>query len=109
MDLPHWDIVIKQSSGITCRDVFQAIHDSLNTRLTDSERELYVTEQRLAGVQKAFDKRCRDAPELDEYVRRRGMMRVDLLEGKRIFMGLCRLPDNDDCWVLYLGNPQLRA
>ncbi|PSR72297.1 hypothetical protein PHLCEN_2v11889 [Hermanssonia centrifuga] len=106
--LPYWEIIVENPAGITCRDIFCTIHDSLHTTLTDAERDIYVTDRRRAKVQEAFTKRCRDTPELDEYTRQRGMMRVDLLEGKRIFMGLSRPPDEGEFWVLDMGAPLSR-
>ena len=103
--LPHWEIVVNKASGILCRDVYQAIHDSMCTRLTERERNLYVTDRRRDRIQAAFEERCRDSVDLDEVARRRGMMRVDLLEGARIFMGLVRPPDSDEYWLLNMGVP----
>lgn len=106
--LPHWEIVARNPSGVTCGDVFQAIHDTLCTPLTDRERGKFVTDECQERVLEAFEKRCRDTPELDEYTRRRGMMRVDLLQGKRIFIGLS-YPPGSDVWALDLGHPHRRT
>ncbi|KAF7791462.1 hypothetical protein EIP86_002478 [Pleurotus ostreatoroseus] len=106
--LPQWDIVARNPSGVTCGDVFHAIHNTLCTPLTDREQHKYVTDESRERVLEAFDKRCRDTPELDEYTRQRGMMRVDLLQGKRIFIGLS-CPPGSDVWTLDLGHPHRRT
>jgi len=103
--LPHWDIVVQNDQGVKCRDVFEAIHRSLNLRLTDYEKNTYIEEHRQKKVQAAFERRCRDVPMLDHVARREGLLRVDLLEGKRIFMGLTRPPDGGEYWWLHLGMP----
>lgn len=103
--LPHWDIVVQNDQGIKCRDIFEAIHRNLNLRLTEYEKSSYVEEPRRRKVQAAFEKRCRDVPMLDHVARREGLLRVDLLEGKRIFMGLTRPQDGGEYWWLNLGMP----
>ncbi|KAI0695293.1 hypothetical protein BC835DRAFT_1306059 [Cytidiella melzeri] len=104
--LPHWDIVVQNDQGIKCCDVFQAIHRSLNLRLTEYEKRSYIKEQEKTRVQEAFEKRCRDVPMLDHVARREGLLRVDLLKGQRIFMGLTRPPDGGEFWWLHLGLPK---
>ena len=102
--LRHWDIFVRNPRGITCGNVFEAIHELLNTPLTDAERELYVTDRRRARVEEAFAKRCKDAPGLDEYVRKQGLKRIDLLQGKRIFAGLSLARDDRcDLWEMVLA------
>ncbi|KIP06860.1 hypothetical protein PHLGIDRAFT_19355 [Phlebiopsis gigantea 11061_1 CR5-6] len=87
--LDYWPpLVIKQRHGVNCGHVLEAIHEFLNTPLTDAEREHYVTGRGRAGIEEAFAKRCQDAPGLNDYVRRQGLRRIDLLRGKRIFGGL---------------------
>ncbi|KIP04664.1 hypothetical protein PHLGIDRAFT_56059, partial [Phlebiopsis gigantea 11061_1 CR5-6] len=86
--LQHWDIVAKNPQGVTCGDVFEAIHRSLDTPLTGAELALCVPDRRRDRIQAAFAQRCKDAPGLDEYVRKQGLMRIDLLQGRRVFAGL---------------------
>ena len=105
-NLPHWDIVVRNPMGITCGDVFRVIHHELSARLTDEERKLYVSERRRHAIMAAFEQRCKKDPMYDEYVRLRGLTRVDLLCGKTIFAGLVRAPDSDDYWLLELGQLQ---
>ena len=95
--LSFWPpIVIKQRPRVNCGHVLEAIHEFLNTSLTDAEEERYVTSRRRAAVEEAFAKRCRDAPGLNDYVRRQGLRRIDLLRGKRIFGGL-QFVDGNRC------------
>lgn len=105
--LPQWDIVVQNDQGIRCRDVFLAIHRSLNLRLTEYEKRAYVSEEERKEVEEAFGKRCRDVPMLDHVARREGLLRVDLLKGQRIFMGLTRPPDGGEFWWLHLGFPKV--
>lgn len=102
--LRHWNIIVKNSRGVTCGDVFDAIHDALNTPLTAAERELYVDERKRARIEEAFAQRCHDAPGLDEYVRKEGLKRVDLLQGKRMFAGLSLSRDDRcDLWEMSIA------
>ncbi|KAJ3551127.1 hypothetical protein NM688_g4906 [Phlebia brevispora] len=108
--LPHWDIIVHNPSGVTCGDVFHAVHDTLCTPLTDRECKKYVTEDCRDKVLEAFEKRCRDTPGLDEYTRLRGVTRVDLLEGRRIFVGLsCPIEAGSDFWMLDLAHLRMKA
>jgi hypothetical protein len=104
--LPHWDIVVQNDQGVRCHDVFEAIHRSLNLRLTDYEKRSYIEERERAQVHEAFEKRCRDVPMLDHVARREGLLRVDLLKNQRIFMGLTRPPDGGEFWWLHVGLPR---
>ncbi|KAI0947409.1 hypothetical protein AcW1_007643 [Taiwanofungus camphoratus] len=110
--LPHWDIHVSRSgpSGVRCLDVYRAIFETFHPPLTDAERELYLPAERRTRCEEQFRKRCKASPGLYDYELRLGMRRVDLLEGRTIFMGLRRPMDTDDkpdrYWVLELGLPK---
>ncbi|KAF9816362.1 hypothetical protein IEO21_04115 [Rhodonia placenta] len=96
--LPHWDIEVSPSrpGGVRCFDVFQAIYETFHWRL--------------ARCEAAFRARCKATPGLHDVELSHGMRRVDILEGRTIFMGLRRPIPSDDkpdrYWVLELGFPQ---
>jgi len=104
--LPHWHVTVENSAGITCRDVFEGIQKTFHVALTDAEREEHVPKKRRVKCDEEFKRRCKANPGLTEYNSKKGMMRVDLLEGKRIFMGLKRPQDGTEAhWVLEFGLP----
>lgn len=107
--LLHWNIVVHNSSGITCGDVFYAVYDTLNTPLTDSECEQHITERNQSAVQEAFEKRHSELQDSELRTLDSSIMRVDLLQGRRIFKGLCRRTDRDDFWLLDLEYPQTQV
>lgn len=98
----RWKIVIKQSSGITCEDVFQAIYETYDVRLTDRDRADFDPKL-LKRCEAAFQRRCASVPRLSEREKRIGMKRVDLLNGRTFFHGLTK-PDADSPWKLELMN-----
>lgn len=98
-----WNIYVHRRGGIRCIDVFQAIHSSFSTPLEDDEKRK-MSRTRLSGCDKAFRRRCDSAAGLALFEERQGMKRVDLLEGRTIFLGLALSPARD-CWLLQLGYP----
>ncbi|KAH9949812.1 hypothetical protein B0H21DRAFT_67595 [Amylocystis lapponica] len=113
--LRHWDVHVTRASGVRCVDVYRAIYETFHHTLSPVEREWYLPKDAagLARCEENFQKRCRTSPGLSEFERRQGMRRVDLLEGRRVFMGLRRPRDADDkpdsYWVLELGLPNPRV
>lgn len=107
--LPHWDIEVENLKGITCGNVYDAIYETLNLRLTEEEQEEYIPSSRRRIIERAFKKRCDDLYRADRFAEERGLLRVDLLEGQREFMGLLRPPEGGDYWVLQLGLPAKRS
>jgi len=100
-----WNIYVHRKGGIRCIDVFQAIHTSFSTPLEDDERKK-IPRTRLSSCDKAFKRRCESSANLTLWEERQGMRRVDLLEGRTIFLGLALAPSRD-CWLLQLGFPSL--
>jgi len=96
-----WEVDVKNSRGITCRDVFEAIYKSFNEQLTLEERRL-VRDRR--AVEDAFRLRCKLAPGLPEVERTLGWKRVDILLHHTVFLGLTQ-PKSGSDWVLNLGSP----
>ncbi|KZT65841.1 hypothetical protein DAEQUDRAFT_497326 [Daedalea quercina L-15889] len=109
--LPHWDIVVNPAGpgGIRCIDVYRAIYETFQKELSETERDHYIPSGRRRQCEAAWRKRCKEAPGLPEVNLKKGMCRIDLLEGRTIFMGLRRPVPTDDkpdrVWVLELGFP----
>lgn len=110
--LPHWDIIVKRAGpgGIRCIDVYRAIYETFQRELSETERDYYTPAGRRKQCEAAWRKRCKEAPGLLEVHLKKGMCRIDLLEGRTIFMGLRRPVPTDDkpdrVWVLELGFPK---
>ena len=110
--LPHWDIIVKPAGpgGVRCIDVYRAIHETFQKELSETERDHYIPAGRRKQCEAAWRKRCKEAPGLPEVHLKKGMCRIDLLEGRTIFMGLRRPVPTDDkpdrVWVLELGLPK---
>lgn len=101
---PQWTIKVTNSNGITCRDVYKAIYHHFQITLSASDKKVYITKDKRKSCEDAFNARCRVDPGLDDYVRKQGMRRVDMLEGKTFFRGLTRPVDDKQHWVLELGD-----
>jgi len=95
-----WPVPVKRNQGIRCIDIFQAIYEKLQGRLTSEDHRRYG-EEYIRRCRPAFEQRCREDPGLPGYNERQGMRRVDLLRGKTIFKGL-RQSGAD--WVLYFDD-----
>lgn len=96
-----WEVDVKNSRGIRCRDVFEAIYKAFNEQLTLEEQRL-VRDRR--AVEDAFRLRCKLAPGLPAVERSLGWKRVDVLCHRTIFLGLTQ-PKSGSDWVLNLGTP----
>ncbi|KAJ7643580.1 hypothetical protein FB45DRAFT_278295 [Roridomyces roridus] len=77
---------IDRPGGICVLDVFSAIYDAYHVRLSSEERPDDVD----GRYEATFRKRCEDFKPYPAAEARRGMRRVDLLRGKRIFDGITR-------------------
>lgn len=97
----EWEVHVKNSKGITCRDVFDAIYETFNEQLTPYERKQIPPHQR-QEVQAAFRLRCKVKPCLAEVEFRQGLKRVDVLQQGTIFLGLTQ-PKSGSDWILNLG------
>ena len=86
--LPFWPIQLQQTTNLRVIDIFRAIYDTYAQPLTPEEYSHFGRET-IGRCQAAFKQRCEDGPELVACVaERRGMLRIDLLRGRRIFKGL---------------------
>ncbi|KAF5317508.1 hypothetical protein D9619_013132 [Psilocybe cf. subviscida] len=95
-DLRQWPICINMPhSGqpIRVRDVFLFIHQSLAEPLTQHELVM-LGDRRVEACQRHFQKRCEQSPDFTHIEERRGMKRVDLLKGRRLFRMLAPMPGN---------------
>ena len=97
-ELPDWPVYISRQSGIRCVDVFEAIHDTYNVVLTNTERSIHQSRVR------DIERRRPPTPE----GAKKGLRRRDLLDGKTQFLGLdwraasdSRYPNG--CWCLKVG------
>lgn len=100
--LDQWPIRIQRSQGIRCIDVFQKIYTKLSEPLTEDEKDA-IGRDYIERCTPAFKQRCKDCPGLTRYNEKCGMLRVDLLRGRRIFEGLTR-DSKSATWVLQIYN-----
>jgi len=85
IECPHvGNLIIRQSTGVLCIDVFKAIYVAYQVPLERGELP-----EDIGRYTEHFRTRCGDCPN-PAAERRAGMRRVDLLCGKRIFDGLTR-------------------
>ncbi|KAI6006443.1 hypothetical protein EDC04DRAFT_976922 [Pisolithus marmoratus] len=97
----EWEVNVKNARGITCRDVFQAIHETFDEQLTLDEKKRIPPHLR-QECEEAFKLRCKVVPGLEEVEFRKGLKRVDVLYHGTIFQGLTK-PESDGDWTLHLG------
>ena len=88
--LPFWPIQLKQTTNLRVIDIFRAIYDTYAQPLTQEEF-LHIGRETIGRCEAAFKQRCEDGPELACVAEKRGMLRIDLLRGRRIFK--CLHPD----------------
>ncbi|KDR83034.1 hypothetical protein GALMADRAFT_238795 [Galerina marginata CBS 339.88] len=89
--LEAWPIHIRMSHNIRIIDVFRAIYDVYAQPLT--ERELRdCGPEYIQRCERAFLQRCQDGPDFAHNEQRKGMLRIDLLRGRRVFKGLTPIP-----------------
>jgi hypothetical protein len=103
--LEQWPIVVEREHGLRCIDVFRAIYNTYHKPLTPAEMAT-LGENYIERCRPAFQQRCKDSPGLPLYNEQRGMRRVDLLRGRRIFKGLTQSPESGVDWVLHFDGPQ---
>ena len=97
-----WNIFVNRRGGIRIIDVFEQIYESFSIVLNDDEKKK-LNPHRMKYYDRALRRRCAITPGLALLEERKGMRRVDLLEGHTIFMGL-ELSAGRDYWLLRLGN-----
>ncbi|KAI6044891.1 hypothetical protein EDC04DRAFT_272953 [Pisolithus marmoratus] len=97
----EWEVDVKNAEGITCRDVFKAIHKTFDEQLTLYEKKLIPPHLR-RECEEAFKLRCKVVPGLEAVEFRKGLKRVDVLYDGTIFQGLTK-PESDGDWTLHLG------
>jgi hypothetical protein len=103
--LDQWPITIERDQGLRCVDVFRAIYDTYHKPLTSMELAA-LGDGYIERCRPAFEQRCKDSPGLPLFNQQRGMRRVDLLRGRRIFKGLTRTSESGAKWVLQFDEPQ---
>lgn len=106
--LEHWIIYSSNPGGLSCRDVFDAIHDTLKVPLTEEEQAKLIppNSESLRDAQRACARRCKTSPGgISGRLIKDGILRVDLLGKRTIFMGLKQDHENR-YWVLELGLPK---
>jgi len=96
-----WNIYVNRRGGIRILDVFEKIYESFSIVLNDDEKKK-LDPRKMKYYDRAFRRRCAITPGLTLLEERKGMRRVDLLEGQTVFMGL-ELSASRDCWLLRLG------
>ncbi|KAF9465304.1 hypothetical protein BDZ94DRAFT_1254212 [Collybia nuda] len=100
--LDQWPIRIRRAQGIRCIDVFEEIYRKLSEPLTEEDMDT-IGRGYAERCVRAFKQRCKDSPGLTLYNEKRGMQRVDLLRGRRIFEGLTR-DSKSATWELHIHN-----
>ncbi|RXW25383.1 hypothetical protein EST38_g467 [Candolleomyces aberdarensis] len=101
--LAQWPVVVHNSRGIRCVDVFRAIYKAYSIVLTKSELMNWGQDY-IDRCQRAFEQRCNDGPQLPPVTKARGLCRIDLLKGERIFKGITPLTGPNypvNCWQLH--------
>ncbi|KAF8182296.1 hypothetical protein BJ912DRAFT_1061778 [Pholiota molesta] len=89
-----WPIHLKNNNSwhaLRVIDVFRAIYDTYAQPLTPQELAHFGDEY-VRRCQPAFMRRCEDSPQFTHVEERRGLLRIDLLRGHRIFKGLVPIP-----------------
>jgi len=99
-NLPKWTIHVKRNN-IRVIDVFRWIYDDFSQPLTRQEL-VEIGPEYLQRCRPSFEQRCRDAPSWQHVEERKGVLRVDLLRGKRRFVGLQPLPGQPATYELLL-------
>ncbi|TFK27587.1 hypothetical protein FA15DRAFT_586054, partial [Coprinopsis marcescibilis] len=99
-----WPVVVRNPKGVRCIDIFRAIYDTYAVPLTPEEL-VQCGEEYIERCQPWFDQRCRDGPQFEVVERSKGLKRIDLLRGKRVFKGLVQntAPGAPEySWILHL-------
>ncbi|KAG2009596.1 hypothetical protein CC2G_012510 [Coprinopsis cinerea AmutBmut pab1-1] len=106
--LAQWPVYVWNPRGIRCIDVFRAIYDTYSIPLSQDEIEEWGPEY-IERCKRVFEQRCEEGPRLPQVTRVKGICRVDLLRGEKIFKGLVpykgpRIPGISPscCWTLNL-------
>ncbi|KAF9564139.1 hypothetical protein CPC08DRAFT_269897 [Agrocybe pediades] len=97
--LSQWEIELKAPMGLRIIDVFAAIYKAYNQPLTREEKEAIGPEY-LEKCKRSFLQRCEDSPGLTYHEERKGMMRIDLMRGRRLFKGLLPIHGMPDHYEL---------
>lgn len=84
---PHWKVQVHNSRGIRCLDVFREIYRTFSAPLSQDEL-MQCSSRFIESCEHAFNQRCEDSPGLPPVTKSKGICRIDLLKGERIFRGL---------------------
>ncbi|KAJ2917024.1 hypothetical protein MD484_g3428, partial [Candolleomyces efflorescens] len=101
--LSQWPVVVHNPKGIRCVDVFRAIYKTYSIVLTKSEL-MHWGQGYIDRCQRAFEQRCQDGPQLPPVTKAKGLCRIDLLKGEKIFKGITPLTGPNypvNCWQLH--------
>ncbi|THH27636.1 hypothetical protein EUX98_g6545 [Antrodiella citrinella] len=82
------------SGPITVGDVLVAIHRVMQTQISHRDW-VQLSPAQETNVARAYTRRCRTFPSLEEFESRQGVRRVDYLGDKIVFKGLTRLRGDD--------------
>lgn len=98
--LPKWPVHVNLKK-IRVIDVFMWIYDEYAEPLTAQEL-IEIGPEYLQRCRPFFEQRCRDGPSWQHVEEKRGILRVDLLRGRRIFKGLQPIPGQPSTYELLL-------
>ncbi|KIM59981.1 hypothetical protein SCLCIDRAFT_99141, partial [Scleroderma citrinum Foug A] len=103
---PHlpWRPYIRPSNPSSCvyvtiRDVLGALHAFLQVPVTMAEYKMLPSQADRDEVAIAFHARC-DRTQNPEWMKSRGVIRLDFLRGRNVFMGLSCTKYGPDMWML---------
>jgi len=98
--LPKWPVHVDVKK-IRVIDVFMWIYDEFAEPLTAQEL-MEIGPEYLERCRPFFDQRCRDGPSWQHVEERKGILRIDLLRGRRRFVGLQPIPGKPATYELLL-------
>ncbi|THH09671.1 hypothetical protein EW145_g1846 [Phellinidium pouzarii] len=106
-------VVVKNTSGISVGDVFNAVWAYLQTPISLNDVGTIIASRGMHHYEKtkyAMWRRCWSSAALYDYAASQGIKRVDLLEGTSVYWGFWLAYNPDGTWYLTMGFlPRTRA
>jgi len=106
--LPLWEVEVKSTNGLRIIDVFMAIYNTYSRPLTREEKNTIGSEY-LEKCRKSFLQRCEDSPGLTYLEERKGMLRIDIMRGRRLFKGLVPIQGTTDYYELIFDDTPIET
>lgn len=106
--LEDFEITVKNPNGgpVRCRDVFEQLYEWFDNLANISDRRKWGSNGRIEACVDALNKRCEASMRSVSLAeKKKGMRRVDLLQGKHFYKGLTRPADpTAKYWVVDFGD-----